>query len=848
MMPDKKEDQPKTDFVYWALAPVQLAERLKSNSNTGLTTLEAEERLAQYGVNSIKTSNKQSGFGLFISQFKSPIIIILLFASILSLFLKDITNSIIIFCIILISGALSFWQEKGAKGAIAKLLAVVQIKALVQRDGSKKEISVEQIVPGDVVWLSAGDIVPGDALLVQATDLFVDEATLTGETFPVEKNINTIESSATLSQRYNVVFMGTHVVSGSAIAMVVHTGKRTELGKVAQELSVVPPATEFEVGIRKFGYMLMEITLLLVLVIFAINIYFHRPVIDSLLFSLALAVGLTPQLLPAIISINLAHGAKNMAKSKVIVKKLSSIENFGSMNVLCSDKTGTLTEGEVKVKEFLNAKGDQSEKALLYAYLNSFYETGFQNPMDKAIIRHVSPDISNYKKTDEIPYDFIRKRLSILVQHEKSNVLITKGAFYNILEICKTVELEDGQQVSLEPMKEDLQNRFESLSKQGYRVLGIAYKNATEQITKQSESDLVFLGFIVLFDPPKEGILDTIKELNELGVNLKIITGDNRYVTAQLASKIFSHVPVIVTGKELYAMSTQALLQQIDTIDIFAEVEPNQKEHILVLLKKKGNVVGYIGDGINDASALHVADVGISVDTAVDVAKESADIVLLEKNLNVLIAGVKEGRKTFGNTMKYIFMATSANFGNMFSMAGISVFLPFLPLLPVQILLMNLLTDLPEMTIATDRVDKDQIAKPRRWDIGLVKRFMVVFGLLSSVFDFITFGILILILHANEIEFRTAWFMESVISASVIVLIVRTRKSIFKSRPGKYLVTAVIAMGTGALILPYTLLGHLVGLSTIPTHYLWAILLIVLAYIVSTELVKYFFYKIIREK
>ncbi|MDB5274578.1 MAG: Mg(2+) transport ATPase, P-type [Chitinophagaceae bacterium] len=847
MSMEKKETDAASDLKYWSIPFIELAGILKSSEN-GLDAAEAENRLKQFGWNSIKTSNQQSSFGLFISQFKSPIIIILLFASVLSLFLKDITNSIIIFCIILVSGALSFWQEKGAKGAIAKLLAVVQIKTLVQRDGKKIEIPVSEVVPGEVIWLSAGDIVPGDAQLIHSTDLFVDEASLTGETFPVEKNIHTIESNATLSQRYNVVYMGTHVVSGSAMAMIVHTGKKTELGKVAQELSVLPPATEFEVGIRKFGYMLMEITLLLVLVIFAINIYFHRPVIDSLLFSLALAVGLTPQLLPAIISINLAHGAKNMAKSKVIVKKLSSIENFGSMNVLCSDKTGTLTEGEVKVKDFFNAKGDQSEKTLLYAYLNSFFETGFQNPMDKAIVSHASPDISSYKKTDEIPYDFIRKRLSILVQHEKSNVLITKGAFYNILEICKTVELEEGKQVPLEPMREDLQNRFEALSKQGYRVIGLAYKDATAQITKQSETDLVFLGFIVLFDPPKEGILDTIKELNELGVNLKIITGDNRYVTAQLASKIFSHTPVIVTGKELYEMSTQALLQQIDAIDIFAEVEPNQKEHILVLLKKKGNVVGYIGDGINDASALHVADVGISVDTAVDVAKESADIVLLEKNLNVLIAGVKEGRKTFANTMKYIFMATSANFGNMFSMAGISVFLPFLPLLPVQILLMNLLTDLPEMTIATDRVEEDQIAKPRRWNIGLVKRFMVVFGLLSSVFDFITFGILILLLHVSEIEFRTAWFMESVISASAIVLIVRTRKSIFKSRPGKYLAAAVVAIGIMAMALPYTELGRLMALTAIPSHDLLVIALIVLSYMASTELVKYCFYKIIREK
>ncbi len=844
MKVDKEGSNSLSNLKFWTMSFVELTKFLDS-SVQGLNEQEAKKRLSLYGLNSIKTSAKQSTFGLFIAQFKSPIIIILLFASVLSLFLKDVTNSVIIFLILFISGVLSFWQEKGAKGAVAKLMEVVQIKTRAVRNQVQVEISVDQIVPGDVVVLNAGDIVPADAFIINSTDLFVDEASLTGETFPVEKNAITVKEDASLSHRYNVVFMGTHVVSGTAMIIIVHTGKDTELGKIARQLSITAPATEFETGIKKFGYMLMEITLLLVLVIFAINIYFHRPVIDSLLFSLALAVGLTPQLLPAIISINLSHGAKNMAKSKVIVKKLSSIQNFGSMNVLCSDKTGTLTEGEVKVKDFLNAKGDQGEKTLLYAYLNSYFETGFQNPMDKAIVNHVKPDVTLYEKTGEIPYDFIRKRLSILVKSNQNKILITKGAFSKILEICNQVELEDGQQVPVEKLRDELQERFEELSRQGYRLVGIAYKNGVEQLSKQAESDMIFLGFIVLFDPPKKNIIETIKELNSLGVSLKIITGDNQFVTAQLANKIFSHVPVMITGSELYTMSNAALLQRVGSIDVFSEVEPNQKERILVVLKKKGYVVGYIGDGINDASALHVADVGISVDTAVDVAKESADIVLLEKNLNVLIAGVKEGRKTFANTMKYIFMATSANFGNMFSMAGISVFLPFLPLLPVQILLMNLLTDMPEMTIATDHVEIDQVNEPKRWDLNLVKRFMIVFGLLSSVFDFITFGVLILFLHVNEVEFRTAWFMESIISASAIVLIVRTRRSIFKSKPGKYLAASVAAVIVATLVLPYTPLGKLVGLSAIPLYYMLCIAFIVLMYITTTECMKWLFYKVL---
>ncbi len=829
---------------FWAKPVTEVLRELNSSPN-GLTSSEARQRLKLYGLNTLKATTTRNGFILFVSQFKSPITLILIFAATLSLFLGDLTNTLIIFFIIFVSAVLSFWQEIGARGAVDKLLSIIKIKAAVLRDGKCEEIAIEEIIPGDIVELSAGDIIPGDCLIIHSKDLFINEASLTGETFPVEKNGGIAEADAALSKRLNSLFMGTHVVSGTATALVVQTGARTEFGNVAKHVAATPPETEFERGIKKFGYLLMEVTLILVITIFAINIYFHKPAIDSLLFSLALAVGLTPQLLPAIISINLSHGAKNMAKAQVIVKRLSSIENFGSMDVLCSDKTGTLTEGSVKVKDFIDSSGGRNEKVFLYTYLNSNFETGFKNPIDTAILNHAACDISNYKKTDEIPYDFIRKRLSIVVNSNSGHLLITKGAFQNVLDVCSLVETGNNQFNNIEEARDQLAQQFESLSKDGLRVIAVAYRNINDEgtINKSFERDLIFLGFVTLFDPPKEGILDTIKSLNETGINFKIITGDNQHIATKLGRKVFSHSPKVLTGKEMYSISVEAFVRLVNSVDVFAEVEPNQKERILIALKRNGNVVGYIGDGINDASALHVADVGISVDTAVDVAKESADIVLLDKDLNVLMAGVKEGRKTFSNTLKYILMATSANFGNMFSMAGASLFLPYLPLLPSQILLTNLLTDLPEMTIATDNVEENTVAKPRKWNLAFIKKFMIAFGLMSSIFDFATFGILLVALQAGQDEFRTGWFVESVVSASMIVLVVRSPYSIFKSRPGKYLTIAVLCVSIFTLALPFTPLARILGFTTLPLNYLLALLGIVLLYITSTEILKRFFFR-----
>lgn len=806
--------------------------------------MEARERLARHGANRLKPQERSDALTLLLAQFKSPIILILVFATGLSFLFHDAVNAFIILTIVFVSGLLGFSQERSATNAVEKLLSIVQIKAAVLRNGSSQEIPVEEIVPGDVVILNAGDLIPGDGLVQESRDLFVDEAMLTGETFPVEKAVAVLPAETPLGQRMNSLWMGTHVVSGTATALVVRTGKDTEFGKVSERLRLKPAETEFERGIRQFGYFLMQVTLILVVAIFAINVYLARPVLDSFLFSLALAVGLTPQLLPAIISINLAHGAKRMAQEKVIVKRLASIENFGSMNVICSDKTGTLTEGIVHLQSALDVDGAASEQVLLYAYLNAFYETGFTNPIDEAIRTHRKFDLSNYNKQDEIPYDFLRKRLSILVSREDTHLMVTKGALPNVLAACSSVETGDGKIVEIAAMRDRIEQHFEEFSSKGFRTLGIAYKKmgSESRISKDDESGMTFSGFLVLFDPPKTKVTETITSLKNLGVTLKIITGDNHLVAANVSQHMGLSKTRIITGLELSQLSDAALLKRVADVDVFAEIEPNQKERIILALKKAGNVVGYMGDGVNDASALHAADVGISVASAVDVAKDAADIVLLENDLSVLVRGVREGRLTFANTLKYVFMATSANFGNMFSMAGISLFLPFLPLLPKQILLTNLLTDFPEMTIATDRVDSEMVDHPRRWDIKAIRQFMITFGIVSSVFDYLTFGVLLFLLHATQDQFRTGWFLESVVSASLIVLVIRSRKPFFKSRPGKYLLLATLIIAIVTLSLPFTPLGQVFGFSPLPFPFVLLIALIVLAYIVTAEMVKTVFY------
>jgi Mg2+-importing ATPase len=770
-----------------------------------------------------------------------------------------------------------------------KLTSLIKLKSSLLRDGKIEDLSSEDIVPGDIVILNSGDKIPADCRILECRDLFVNEGTLTGESYPVEKTSNLIPKDTPLQRRVNSLFMGTFVISGTAKALVVFTGMKTELGSISSRLRHIKPETEFQSGIRRFGFFLLEITLLLVISILVINVYFGRPILDSFLFSLALAIGLTPQLLPAIISVNLSHGAKRMANEKVIVKRLESIENLGTMDILCTDKTGTITTGELKLHSSIDVNGNDNKKIYLYGYLNALFETGYTNPIDRAIIEckqiadtDDDSDISSkFIKLDEIPYDFIRKRLSILVSpkadysknksnqvpYENKNILITKGAFHSILEICSFVETSEGKTEPISAFSDKVIDLYKGLGDKGFRVLGIAYKVVREtvlpshsstlsspddpssisrlpvSVSKDDETTMTFLGLLIFHDPLKPGLLDTLNDLRGTGISLKVISGDNRYVAEYVGRQIGLTNPRVLTGEELQHMSTDVLLHKAATTEIFAEIEPNQKELIILALKKMGHVVGYMGDGINDAPALHAADTSISVDSATDVVKEAADFVLLEKDLAVLKKGIEEGRKTFANTLKYVFMATSANFGNMFSMAGASLFLPFLPLLPKQVLLVNLMTDMPEMTISTDTVDIEMVEKPRKWDIRFIRKFMLYFGLLSTLFDYITFAILLVVLNASIEQFRTAWFMESVISASTIVLIIRTRNRAYKSKPSKYLVLFTFAAIVLVILIPYTPIGEIFGFVRVPLIYFLIIGLIVLAYISIAEMVKKRFYR-----
>jgi Mg2+-importing ATPase len=819
---------------YWELEIEVLLRQLETSSS-GLSETNAKKRLSIYGHNLLKKKKKQTPLSLFINQFKSPIIIILIFASIVSAILKDFTDTAIILAIIFLSSFLSFVQEYRATNAVERLIQTVRTKTTVKRDGKKTDVFIDEIVPGDIIFLSAGDIIPADCIILEAKDFFVNEALLTGETFPVEKG---------LGMRNNCIFMGTNVESGLAIAVVVKTGSYTEIGKIVDRLILKAPETDFERGVRRFGFLLMEVTLILVLIVFSINVYFRHPVIEALTFSLALAVGLTPQLLPAIISVNLSRGSQAMSRKGVIVKRLASIENFGTMDTLCTDKTGTLTEGTVYLHEHLDINEKKDRKILLYAYLNAFFQTGLKNPIDEAIVSFEKQEISGYEKVDEIPYDFQRRRLSVVVrEHDKGNILISKGALKGILKVCKYIEYEE-RKYEISSRMNDINRLYHKWSEKGLRILGLAYKMVEEKkaYSKADESEMTLIGFLLFLDPPKSDVKQMISELSQLGVNLKIITGDNRFISRYTAESVGFPIKGLLTGEDLDNMSDEAILHAVENNNIFAEVTPNQKEKIILSLKKLGHVVGFIGDGINDATAIHTSDVGISVNTAVDVAKEAADIVLLDKELETLRDGVVEGRKTFVNTLKYVFMATSANFGNMFSVAGSSLFLPFLPMLPKQILLTNFLTDFPEMTIATDEVDKELVEQPRRWDIKFIKRFMIFFGLMSSIFDYATFGVLLFVLKADAILFRTGWFIESVLSASFVVLIIRTRKPFWRSRPSKYLLLTTMLIAIITIIIPYLPFSFLFGFQQIPKDFLLSIAAILISYITVAEIGKRIFY------
>jgi Mg2+-importing ATPase len=848
---------------YWAQEASGLYQALSSRPE-GLNQSEADQRLITLGPNVLQTRAQATPLDLFLNQFKSPIILILLFATLVSGILRDWPDAIIILVIVFGSALLSFSQEFRASNAADKLRSRLQVKTTVLRNGQPQTIPNEQVVPGDVVQLSAGSLIPADGVVLDARDLFVNQAVLTGETFPVEKGPGVCPANAGLPERTNVVFMGTSVRSGEGSALIVETGARTAFGQIAGRLSLRPPETEFERGIRRLGYLLTEVMFILVLAIFVFNVYFHKPVLDSLLFSIALAVGLTPQLLPAIININLSRGSQSMASAGVIVRRLESIENFGSMDILCTDKTGTLTEGVVQLDEALDPAGESSDLVYRYARWNASLQTGLKNPLDEAILAKSQPQDPNPTKLDEVPYDFVRKRLSVIVTNPQAGVdanrdsqggvetlpalWITKGALESILSICNQVQRGEAVLDLDEPLRQEISSKFADWSSQGYRVLGLAIKpdEGRDVYSRQGENQMTFAGFLLFFDPPKSDVKETVEKLAQLGVSLKIITGDNHLVGRHVATAVGLNGDQTLTGAQIDDLRDEALWHAAQQTTLFAEVDPNQKERIILALKKTGHVVGYMGDGINDAPALHSADVGISVDNAVDVAKEAADFVLMQQDLDVLRQGIVEGRKTFANTLKYVFMATSANFGNMFSVAGASLFLPFLPMLPKQILLINFLTDLPELTIASDNVDDYYVDNPHRWDIAYIRRFMLVFGPLSSVFDLLTFVVLYWIGRSGQTIFHTGWFVESVISATLVVFALRTRKTAWRSRPARTMVLVTVLVMLIALILPVSPLAGLMGFAPLPIHYLVAIFAIVLAFFFSAELAKRWFYRLIR--
>ncbi len=814
---------------YWALPLPELMSKLEALPD-GLSAVEASARLERHGPNALEGSRRFTRLGVLANQLKSPLVLLLVAAALVSLAVAEWIDASIILTIVACSVAIGFRREFDAGKSAALLLDRVTLRARVFRDRTEQSLPAADLVPGDVVLLHAGSLVPADAVLLEATDFFASQAVLTGESLPVEKTPGEVRPEAGLTGRHNCVFSGTSIRGGTARAVVVRTGPSTALGGIAHRLKLRPPETEFERGLRHFGYLLMTAALVLVVVALAANVFFQRPVLQSLLFAVALAVGFSPELLPAILTVNLARSAKAMAAHGVIVRRLNAIENLGSMDILCCDKTGTLTEGDVHLEGAFDAAGAGSSDVLRLGAINAAFDTGLANPLDEGILAAFKPDLGVLEKLDEIPYDFVRKRVSVVVRDAGRVRLIAKGALEPLLAVASRSTLDQARIRSL----------FASWTGRGFRVLGVAVRDLAlrPRYGKEDEEDLQFAGFLVFQDPPKKGVEQTLADLSRRGVTLKIITGDAAPVARHVAKAVGLPGAAILTGRDLDELRDEALWQAAEQTDVFAEVDPNQKERIILSLKKLGHVVGYLGDGINDAPALHAADVGISVDQAADIAKETADIVLLEHSLDALRRGIEEGRTTFANTLKYILTTTSANFGNMISMAVASFFLPFLPLLASQILLNNFLSDIPAFGLATDRIDPELIERPRRWNMELIRRFMIEFGLLSSVFDVLTFLVLLLGFGAAAELFRTGWFLESLLTELLVALIVRTRRPVWKSPPGRALLALTGAVAVVAFALPYSPLARLLDFVPLPAGVVLALVGITVAYGTAAEMLK----------
>jgi P-type Mg2+ transporter len=838
--------EPETEQVWQD--PVDRLLILLKTRPAGLETAEVQTRLTIYGPNDAATVKRSPRWLQFLARFGNPLIIILLIASAVSAATGDVASFVIIVCIVMLSIIFDFVQEVRAQNAVEALRQSVAVQATVRRDGTNVSVPIHQLVPGDIVELIAGDLVPADSRLLESRDLYVNQALLTGEPYPAEKRVSDAASGAeNPAGASNAVFAGTSIISGTATILICRTGNRTALGHLATSLSEKPPATAFTIGIRRFGMLIMRFTILMVLFVLVVNIVFARPMLESLMFAVALAVGLTPELLPMIVTVTLARSAMQMAKRKVIVKRLSAIHDLGAMNVLCTDKTGTLTEAAIKLMRTIDGHGAESPHAFSYAYINSQFESGMKSPLDEAILAAHPFDMTGFRKIDEVPFDFERRRVSVLVEHDARRRLIVKGAPEDLLRLSGQYQDADGKEKPLDPATRSVfQTTLDALGEQGFRALGIASRlvdSTHETAAISDEADLVFAGFAVFLDPPKASAGATIRAMAEAGITVKVLTGDNELVSRHVFAEIGVPVTGVLTGDALEHLPEEALLGQLSRVNLFCRVNPQQKHRVLLALKRLGNVVGFLGDGINDAPALHAADVGISVDGAADVARAAADLILLEHDLSVVRDAVVAGRATVQNVSKYVLMGASSNFGNMFSMAGATLILPFLPMLPIQILLNNLIYNVSEIAIPFDSVDPEVVVGPVKWDIKLIERFMLVFGPVSSVFDFITFYAMLVFFGAGEALFQTGWFIESMTTQTLVVFCIRTRRLCLRSKPCRFLVAMNLGAVALAIILPLVPWGRWFGFVAPPPLFFVFLVGATTAYLGLVEITKVVFYR-----
>jgi P-type Mg2+ transporter len=807
----------------------------QTTTKRGLTNADAEERLAQYGLNS-PPAPRYSPITELLRVVANPLVLILLIASLISAIVGELLSAFIIVSIVGLSMSLDFVQSYRSQRAAEALLESVAPTATVLRDGIWQEINRAYLVPGDIIRLSPGDLIPADGRLLESQDLHVQEAALTGESIPVVKTTVTTENDGDAS-----VFLGTSVITGSGIAEVTATGERSEFGDIARRLAERPPETEFERGTRDFGLLITRTVIVLVLLVIGINLGVGRGLLETVLFAVALAVGLTPEFLPMILSITLTRGAVQMSRRKVIVKHTAAIENFGSLDVLCSDKTGTLTHADIRLEDSVGAFGGAAPTAIQLAVVNSKFSAGIHSPLDAAILRHEGGEGDAWRKIDEIPFDFDRRRMSVVAESDGRTLLITKGAPESVLPVCSRVEINGGVESIDDAARARCEATFQRLSSEGLRVLAVAWRDLEyhgSTRADQDEHDLVLAGFLTFLDPPLPDARETISQLRADGIEVKVLTGDNDLVARHVCSSVGIETSNMVTGDEIDTFSDEELTEIVERVSVFSRVSPGQKHRIVLALKRAQHVVGYIGDGINDAPSLHAADVGISVANAVDVARDSADIILLERSLAVLHEGIQIGRRTFGNVMKYILMSTSSNFGNVLSMAVGSAVLPFLPMLPAQILLNNFLYEASQVAIPSDNVDESFAHRPRRWDVGIIRRFMLFIGPVSTVYDLATFAVLLYVLRASEQEFHTGWFIESLTTQTLVLFVIRTAGNPFKSRPSWPLSISVVVVVVLGIVLPMTPLGSYLGFTSLPMLYYIFLVIATVTYLFTVEIMK----------